>query len=227
MNSGYRGVYETLGRRESAYYEEDISDSPIDMCVFSDVNKSFAGGVLGRRYGPTNENCQLYMAERCAKGWDGVCDIAAQNTQASYPNNATIKGNAMANPQAISGGSTVGAQLLHNAAQRRFCTFKDCEIQRFPFDPTNLNSPVVTRVNRSQYGCMPVCSVDPNTIDRDILMTRCLDNPSAAFDTLVNICQTHDKNGTSLTGTRIGAFCESLKGKTPLPLSSYYPRNMN
>lgn len=227
MNSRYRAKYATLGRRESKYYEEDISDSPVDMCVFSDVNKSFAGGVLGYRYGPTNENCQLYMADRCAKQWDGVCDLAAQNSDASFPNNATIRGNAMANPQTITGGSTVGAQLLHNAAQRRFCTFKDCDVQQFPFDPTNLDSPMVTRINRNKYGCMPSCSVDPSTIDRDILMNRCLENPSATFDTLVNICQTHEQTGVSLKGTRIGAFCDSLKGKTPQPLSSYYTRSPN
>lgn len=199
-------------------------EDPINMCLFSDVNKSLTSGVLGYRYGPSNENCQLLMADRCAKRWDGVCDIAAMNKDAVYPNNATIRGNAMANPAEITGGSTVGNQLLHNAAQRRFCVFNNCSIQEFPFDPTNLSSPTVTRINRSQYGCMPSCSVDPATIDSDVLMNKCLDNPTAAYDTLVNICQTHAQTGKSLKGTRIGAFCESLKGRTPQKLSAYYTR---
>lgn len=205
-------------------YNPNAEEDPINMCLFSDVNKSLTGGVLGYRYGPSNENCQLLMADRCARNWDAVCDIAASNGNATFPNNATIRGNAMANPAEIQGGSTVGAQLLHNAAQRRFCVFENCNVQQFPFDPTMIDSPTVTRINRSKYGCMPSCSVNPATINSDTLMNRCLDNPTACYDTLVNICQTHEKNGTSLRGTRIGAFCDSLKGKTPQPLNTYYTR---
>lgn len=210
---------------ENYAYNPSAVEDPINMCLFSDVNKSLTGGVLGYRYGPANENCQLLLADKCAKKWDGICDIAAANHNAVYPNNATIRGNSMANPQAVSGGSTTGSQLLHNAAQRRFCVFQDCSIQQFPFDPTMMNSPTVTRINRSKYGCMPSCAVDPKAIDGDVLMNKCLDNPTACYDTLVNICQTHEKNGKSLAGTRIGKFCASLKGRTPQALSNYYTRN--
>lgn len=206
-------------------YNPDAEEDPINMCLFSDVDKSLTGGVLGYRYGPSNENCQLLLADRCARSWDAVCDIAAANNNAMFPNTATIRGNSMANPAEIQGGSTVGSQLLHNAAQRRFCVFQNCSVQQFPFDPTKLDSPTVTRINRSQYGCMPSCSVDPATIDADTLMNKCLDNPSACYDTLVDICRTHEMSGKSLAGTRIGAFCASLKGKTPQPLTAYYTRS--
>ncbi len=206
MNSRYS--YSTLapkpGSIPNKYYQEDLTNDPVDMCVFDDVDKSLVGGVLGYRYGPSNENCQLYMADRCAKRWDSVCEIASNKHQAVYPNNATIKGNAMADPQTITGGSTTGNQLVHNAAQRRFCTFQNCQIQEFPFDPTNLSSPMVKRILRSKYGCMPTCSVDPETIDNDPLMNKCLSDPSASYDTLVNICETHQRNGKSLEGTKIG-----------------------
>jgi hypothetical protein len=228
MNSKYcySNLESVINRKSVEHYtsNDEVSDNPVDMCLFSDVNKSFGAGVLGYRYGPANENCQLFMADRCAKNWDGICDIASLNNQAIYPNNATIKGNAFSNPAEITGGSTVGNQLLHNAAQRRFCVFNNCSVQQFPFDPTNYASPMVTRINRSQYGCMPTCSVDPKSINSDTLMNKCLDNPGVAFDTLVNICQTHERSGVSLKGTRIGQFCDSLKGKTKQPLQSYYPR---
>lgn len=212
-------------RSVSAGYEAEMTDDPLNMCLFDDVDKSLVGGVLGYRYGPSNENCQLYMADRCAKKWDGACEVASMNKTATFPNNATIRGNAMADPAEISGGSTVGAQLLHNAAQRRFCTFNNCSIQRFPFDPTNMASPTVTRINRSQYGCMPSCSVDPKTVDSDVLMNKCLANPTATLDTLVNICQTHARTGVSLKGTKIGKFCESIRRTAPSRLGNYYTRS--
>ena len=189
-------------------YQEDMTDNPVDMCVFSDVNKSLTGGVLGYRYGPSNENCQLFMSERCSKNWDSVCDIASKNSTAQYPNTATIRGNAQGSPLEITGGSTVGAQLIHNAGQRRFCKFSNSNIQQFPFDPTNLSSPTVTRINRSQYGNNPVCSVDPRSIDSDILMNKMLDDPSTSMDTLTNICS---KMKGKLNGTRIGKFCRALE----------------
>jgi len=225
MNNKY--LYSKLNYNNTPQYraiEEDISDDPVDMCMFNDINKSLVGGVLGYRYGPSNENCQLYMAERCSKKWDSICDIASINNNAVFPNTATIRGNSMASPLEITGGSTVGSQLIHNAAQRRFCVFDNCNIQQFPFDPTNQSSPIVTRINRSNYGCMPTCSVDPATINNDKLMNKCLENPTAALDTLVNICQTHERSGVSLDGTKIGKFCKSLKGTTKLPITSYYTR---
>lgn len=116
-------------------YNPNAEEDPINMCLFSDVDKSLTGGVLGYRYGPSNENCQLLLADRCAQNWDAVCDVAAANNNAMFPNTATIRGNSMANPAEIQGGSTVGSQLLHNAAQRRFCVFQNCSVQQFPFDP--------------------------------------------------------------------------------------------
>lgn len=224
MNSKYQ--YSKLNYNSTAHkqaLDQDITDNPVDMCLFDDVDKSLVGGVLGYRYGPGNENCQLFMADRCSKKWDSVCDIASMNSTAIYPNNATIRGNSMASPLELTGGSTIGSQLIHNAAQRRFCVFNNCNIQQFPFDPTNQSSPTVTRINRSKYGCMPTCSVDPKTINSDKLMNKCLENPTTSLDTLVNICQTHEKSGVSLKGTKIGAFCDSLKNQTKKSLSNYYP----
>ncbi len=198
-------------RPPARFYQEDVTDSPVDMCVFDDVDKSLVGGVLGYRYGPSNENCQLYMADRCARQWDGVCEVASQKQQAVYPNNATIRGNSMAAPQTITGGSTTGSQLIHNAAQRRFCVFDNTSIQEFPFDPTNFSSPTVRRIIRSKYGSLPVCSVDPKTIDRDVLMNKVLSDPATSIDTLVNICQNHERSGVSLNGTKIGEFCKTIK----------------
>lgn len=214
MNSKYcyNKLEQLMNKGPQVEMFNDMED-PVKMCLLSDVNKSLTGGVLGYRYGPSNENCQLLMAERCANKWDGICELASQNREAIYPNNATIHGDAAANPQNLVGASAVGDQLVHDAAERKYCTYKNCNIQQFPFDPTNFGSPMVTRVQRSQYGCNATCAViNPQTIDSDPLMNKMLDNPDVALDTLSNICTTHELNGVSLDGTRLGQFCKSHKG---------------
>lgn len=195
-------------RPSARNYAANVTDDPVDMCLFSDVDKSMGAGVLGYRYGPSNENCQLFMADRCAKNWDSVCDIAAKNRGATLPNNATIFGAAQGQRGTVLGGSTVGAQLVHSAGQRRFCKFSNTNIQQFPFDPTNMSSPMVTRINRSQYGNNPVCTVNPKTINSDVLMNKMLDDPGTSMETLSNIC--FNMRG-KLGGTRLGRFCSTLK----------------
>jgi len=205
MNNRYSySRLQSTARPSARVYQEDVTDSPVDMCLFSDVNKSLVGGVLGARYGPGNENCQLFMADRCSRNWDAVCDVAAMNQQARFANNATIRGNAAAAPGEIVGGSTIGSQLVHNAGQRRFCKFNNTNIQQFPFDPTNYSSPTITRILRSEFGNNPVCTVNPATIDKDTLMNRMLDDPATSQITLDNICL--NMRGR-LGNTRIGQYC--------------------
>lgn len=212
MNNKYRySRLQSTSHPSVRDYSKDVTSNPVDMCLFSDVNKSLVGGVLGARYGPANENCQLFMADRCAKNWDSVCDVAALNRQATYANNATIRGNAAAAPGEITGGSTIGSQLIHNAGQRRFCQFSNTNIQQFPFDPTDYSSPVVTRILRSQFGNNPICTVNPSTIDNDTLMNRMLDDPGTSMETLSNICR--NMKG-KLNGTRLGRFCATLDNRS-------------
>jgi hypothetical protein len=39
-------------------------------------------------------------------------------------------------------------------------------------------------------------------------MDRCLQNPTAAAPVLINICNTAKRNGTDLSGTKLGAVCQ-------------------
>jgi hypothetical protein len=144
------------------------------------------------------------MAERCAKNWDGFCSYYYDHNQTQqYPNTVqNYKSN-----EIIQRGLVVGETLLTNSAQRRFCQFPGCVKVEEPFDPNVANSPLIYHYNSN---CVPVCSVDPKTIDSDPLMNRCLANPNVALDTLVNICNTSKRMGVNLNGTKIGNFCNKL-----------------
>lgn len=177
-----------------------LNPTPEEMCLLSDVQKSLTGGVLAAAYGPKNEKCQLFMSDRCAKNWDVLCETASKNKAVS-PNLAFVKNNL--------GGETVGNQLVHNSAERRFCTFDNCTIEKLPLMPLHAQTPEVDRiVDRGYKSCMPTCRVDPRSIDKDQLMRKCLENPGLCDDVLDNICRTHNASGVSLHGTKIGEYCK-------------------
>ncbi len=186
------------------------TNDPLTYCLVQNWDKNFTHSPTGDLFGPYSEKCQLFMAERCSKEWDGFCEYYYQNQNTQqYPN--TVQGCDSVN-DVVCKGLTVGETLLTNAAERRFCKFPGCTMKSEPFDPNIANSPWITyRVGNCDTGnqnCVGVCTVDPRTIDQDSVMNKCLENPKACMTTLANICNTSRRNGIDLSGTKIKRWCD-------------------
>ena len=187
-------------------------DDPLTFCLQETMDSKFQHGGIANIYGPRSQQCQAFMAERCAKKWDGFCEYAFRE-QRSNPNNLPQPNMIQQSWQNTSGLGQIsldtGGQLLQNAAQRKYCTFANCTPRSEPFDPTNPSGARITVYdNMDGRGCLPVCQADPATVDADPLMQRMLLNPVAAAPTLINICNTSRRNGVDLEGTQLGSLCK-------------------
>lgn len=183
-------------------------DDPITYSLTQTMDKDFVHPPIGYTYGPANQNSQLYMAERCAKNWDGYCTYyAINNPTKSFPNTVSP----WLGQEQVANGLTMGETLVGNAAERRFCDFSTCKKVCEPFDPTVANSPMVCYYDTDEgtNPCIPVCSVDPKTIDDDVVMNMCLQKPERCFSTMANICNNAQRNGVNLDGTKLGGWCKA------------------
>jgi hypothetical protein len=181
-----------------------FNNDPLTYCIGNNASQRFNHGSHAVTYGQNSNACQVYLANRCAQNWDGICEYAA-----SKPANEerTLVADTMfaGNDQTV--GLTPGEVLLKNTAESRFrIGMLNCELKTEPFDPVNPSSPYI-----SYYvgqNCIPLYAVDPKTIDRDVVMNKILDNPKIARQLLLNIKNTMMRQGTfhNLKGTRLGNF---------------------
>lgn len=194
---------------------QDVNmNDPLTYCLTDTLDKNFQHGAIGVTSGPRSERCQTYMAQRCADKWDGYCEYFYRQNQQPYQQwpNSQIWPDTF-EPHFWSGNTSslsMGDQLLKNTAEAKYCTYPTCAPYTELFDPTNPDSPRLTYwspVDGSGGGCIPVCRVDPKTIDDDVVMQRMLENPRAAAGTIINICNTSRRLGDDLSGTRLGAVC--------------------
>ena len=189
----------------------------LGMCLSDTLDRKFKyGSAVGANSGPRSMQCQNYMAQRCADKWDGFCEYYYQQYG---PNGSTplIPGawpNSVWRPWEEAYGlnfqMSLGDQMLKNAAERKYCKLQNCTPTVSPLDPTDPNS-VKVATYADYTGCVPVCKVDPQTIDKDPIMNRVLQNPTIAAGTLVNICNTSKREGINLTGTKIGQLCDQMR----------------
>ena len=181
-----------------------FNNDPLTYCIGNNASQRFNHGSHAVTYGQNSNACQVYLANRCAQNWDGVCEYAASkpaNEERSQVADTMFAGN----DQTV--GLTPGEVLLKNTAESRFrIGMLNCELKTEPFDPVNPSSPYI-----SYYvgqNCIPLYAVDPKTIDRDVVMNKILDNPKIAKQLLLNIKNTMVRQGTfhNLKGTRLGNF---------------------
>lgn len=203
--------------------------SPLATCAVSTLESGF-NATLGSNslVGPESSQCQLFMGSYCGRpgpnGWDGVCEYLSQDNSQWLPNSM----GACNGPSGscFSGGLgnsiTKGQMLIRNSASERFLTAMSSNCQRDyePFDPTVANSPLIGRWKPMTEGCgsmgncngdntcVPIYSVDPNTIDNDVVMNKLLAQPWIALDILVNIYNNAVSSGNirNLVGTKLGNF---------------------
>lgn len=180
-----------------AYYNND----PLTYCLGRNMSQPFNHGGYAETYGQNSKPCQAFLADRCARNWDDVCEYAYRpSTNEEYKIRANPIG--YGDPQLNS-----GEILLVNTAQKKYLwKMFNCEAVSEPFDPLVVGSPTITTW-RGMY-CKPFYAVDPKTIDNDPVMNRILQKPWIAVPLLQNIKNTMTRNGNfgQLKGTKLGRF---------------------
>ena len=177
------------------------NNDPLTYCLGENPSQLFNHGSTGVLYGQHSRPCQVYLAQRCAQNWDAVCEYAYNQQAAGQRANTMFAGN---NPMI---GLTPSEILLKNTAEERFrVDMLNCQQRHEQFDPMNPNSPYISYYIGQH--CIPIYAVNPATIDSDVVMNKCLDNPSIVHQMLINIYHTMNRQGTLplLKGTRLGQF---------------------
>jgi hypothetical protein len=183
------------------------NNDPLTFCIGSNASQAFNHGSNAAIYGQNSPECQVYMSQRCAKNWDGVCEYAASHkANEEYATRADTMGQGMKSLIDL----TPGEVLLRNTAMEKYRVGmqmgSNCELKTEQFNPINPSSPYMSYYVGN--GCVPEYAVDPLTIDMDPVMNKLLDRPKIAMQLLLNIKNTMRRNGTlgNLIGTRLGTF---------------------
>lgn len=200
-------------------------NDPATICAFTlDVNKSFEGGVLGYTMGATSKGCQLYMAQRAANNWDAFAEYLSYNSEplptmitqgcqatgcGTIPHAGSSCNQAAANSfgagytNAHNGIKNIGDAFLINTAYEKYCTFPGAVYKDMYVNPVDASSPIV----RERIGGMPVCTVNPLTIDQDILMDKIV-HRQIGDDLLINIWNTCIQKGIDISNTKVGRYIQ-------------------
>jgi hypothetical protein len=171
-------------------------NDPATICAFStNIDKSFEGGVMGYQHGASSLNCQTYMADRSAKNWDIFSEHLSYNTE-PLPTLINPGGDVELN-----GIKNLGDAFLINTAYQKYCEFPGAQYVKENLFPTNASSPVIN----IRHGGVPVCTIDPQNIDDDILMEKIL-HRQIGDDLLLNIWNTSARKGIDIRNTRVGRY---------------------
>ena len=198
------------------------ADNPLSYCLESGLYSEFLHGASSSQITAYSRPCQEYMAQYCAQGWDGFCDLGLANTdptESYYPNTLNQYGGG------TGGRLNQGEIMLVNTASYKYLVdMVGGHKKVVPFDYNVADSPAITVWCDSQgspwnpsatcHGCsrnctaVPVYAVDPSTIDDDPVMNRLLLKPSIAPLLFTNIYNTMKRFGTLplLKGTKLGKF---------------------
>lgn len=187
------------------------SNNPLTYCLSQTLDTEFTHGAISETVSSVNgRNCQAFMSQYCANGWDDVCEYASKNNSPIYVNHLSKCGSA-SNLECK--GLTSGEILIQNTATRKYLVEmrgEQCSVKYEPFDPTVAASPLVAFWyngcnTQGNGGCVPVYAVNPDEIDNDPVMNKILNKPIIAWSVLINIYNTAKRKGTlnDLKGTRI------------------------
>jgi hypothetical protein len=177
--------------------EMSLSNHPLTYCIGNTLDQRFLHGGNPDLYGSNSRQCQNFMSDYCASGWDNFCESESQNQERSL----------------VSQNHNAGELLIANTAARKYLINMHNAVEKLePFDPTVANSPMIRYwVNDCGGNKIPEYAVDPLTIDNDILMDKILANPKIALHILINIYNTMKRHGTlsGLKTTKLGTFYNS------------------
>jgi hypothetical protein len=207
QRSNYRNI-NNFGNTPSNKFSSSVSN-PLTYCINDTMSKGFLHGGNAYKYGQNSKECQAFLSDYCAQGWDGVCEFASKNNRKYDPNNlanANISGN-IYNFE----GLTSGDVLIRNTAAKKYLiSLGNCIPRYEPFDPTVADSPMIQYWDsgEGQNNCIPLYAVDPKVIDDDIVMNKLLEKPTLAIDILINIYNNMKRMGMldELNNTKIGKY---------------------
>lgn len=171
--------YSQIGNPKGILKGIDVLDSraidPVEMCLPGRfMNKAALSNF-------TTNNCPKFMVQRCANKWDTYCDIYIKESLKSIPGDL--------NDQEL---------FMKQVVDSKFCRMnpdipdsQNCKVMRELFDPTLINSPIITSDVGSiiyttgplgEYketgGCPHTCDkIDFKTIEDDPLFKLCLSKP--------------------------------------------------
>jgi hypothetical protein len=193
-------------------YKQPEND-PATICAFStNVDKSFEGGVMGYQHGASSLNCQIYMADRAAKDWDFYAENLSHNPE-PLPT--------MINPGydvELNQIKNLGDAFVVNTGYQKYCQFPGARYIQENLFPTNASSPIIN----IRVGGVPECTVDPATIDDDLLMDKIL-HRQIGDDLLLNIWNTCARKGVDITNTRVGHYIRQNILPYLNPVSTFVP----
>lgn len=181
-------------------------NNPLTYCLSGPLDNGFLHGANSETYGLNSRPCQLYMSDYCAQNWDQFCEIASKSTDTTYPIYYSGSHNV------FSRKLTPGEIFIYNTASKKYLhKMIGAVLKHEPFDPTVANSPMISYyVKDDKYNnpAVPVYTVDPKTIDNDVVMNKILDKPIIAPDILINIYNSMKRFDTLklLKDTRLGKF---------------------
>lgn len=194
--------------------------NPLSYCIDQNMDQRFLhGSQADSLCGQSSKNCQAFLSEYCANGWDGYCELASRNNDISRPNNLSITG-------VPAFGMTQGQILIFNTAIRKYLVALAKGVMKYEkFDPLVATSPMISYWNPgcnegggTCYGStevVPVLAVDPKIIDNDIVMDKILSNPLPYNFILINIYNNMKRMGTlqDLKGTKLGKYYDYALSK--------------
>jgi len=195
-----------------------FANDPITVCVGSEPMQRFNRGGDTSAYGQNSPECQILLAQRCSKMWDGACETASRQNGTLYSKNVPIY-----NDGSFAVGMDSGDLMIRNTAMEKYRVdmrtnpygSHDCKLITQQFSSLNPASPFITRYVGD---CIGSYAVNPDTIDYDPVMNKILDNPYMYMPLLKNIESTMTRNGTihSLYGTKLGNFFAFSKSNVNL-----------
>lgn len=190
------------------------SANPLSYCMRSTLNSNFLhGSATGSLlYSNHNQNCDNFMAQRCAEDFDGFCEAYIEtNKESFYPNEGSIDAQSeqFAN-LFLKYNPTPGEYMLRNAACRKYLDFPNTKPSYQQFDPTVANSPIIKVYANYTCGSSVVVNLDdPKTINECPLMRKMLQIPKASFDIFARIYLAYfirQEHGVNIKGTRLEDF---------------------
>jgi hypothetical protein len=208
----YRKFYDFGSSMNNNVNNVNNPSNPLTYCLFDTKSVQFNHGSTAATYDPMCNECQSYMALRCAgkyndsETWDQYCEVYYKsNTDTYWPNRAAIE----RIPACITnmcGKITLGQSMLRNAAERRFLEFPLCAKKYTQFDPNVANSPLIEQVNGCEcnYTSIKLNLGNIAALNSDRLMNKCLDNFQAVADILAIIYKGVQVLNVNLNGTRLG-----------------------
>ena len=204
-------TYRNINNVGQNFYSE--VSSPTTYCLNDTLSQKFLHGGISAIYGQNSQFCQRFWGEYCAEEWDDLCEVASKNTSTTFPNNTVFGSinNRPYNYKGLNAGETV---IRNTAANKYLVAMGNCVPKYEPFDPLVADSPMIKKWVSSYNGqnnCVPVYGVNPEIIDYDVVMDKLLEKPTIALDILINIYNTHQRDGSyqMLLGTKIGQFFEN------------------